>query len=76
MDEKNLNPVFHLMGEMGMNSFVLLAIDERGCPTRIHRSSSPAASRALRGYMEDWVVDEDELAASRTMFERKDKSGE
>jgi hypothetical protein len=51
----NLDPLFHVMGEFGFNTFLLVGLDNQGRPAVMCRSTSPASHRALRGYVDDWA---------------------
>lgn len=64
MEDANYNPVFHLMGELGINSFLLVGVDSTGHPVILKRANSPAGTRAVRGFAEDWLDKEMELAIS------------
>lgn len=55
MSKPNMNPVFHLMGEMEFQDFVICAIDRSGEPVVIYRYGSTAGERAAQGFLEDWL---------------------
>lgn len=62
MPKTNLSPVFHLMGELGFQSFTIVAVDKQGEPAVIFRSNSAAGERAVRGFMEDYLDEQAHLS--------------
>lgn len=55
MSKPNLNPIFHLMGEMEFPDFVLVAVDKHGEPITIWRQATSAGGRVVQAYMSDWL---------------------
>lgn len=64
------NLVFNFMENMNLDNFCLTAIDRQGNPYVAYRTTSPAAERALRCFVEEWLDEQEVLAKGEGFLDR------